>query len=125
MTDPLLPGLVQIHNLVFDCIIGILPQERVELQPLWLDLDLTIDFAPSAASESVADTVNYAAVSEQLEALAVSGQFQLVETFAVRACELLFAEHPLVQQIAITVKKPRAVAAAEHVGVFLQRTRPA
>ena len=115
-----LTGLVQIRNLTFDCIIGILPAERITPQPLLLDLDLQLDFAPAVASESVVDTVNYAAVSEQLEALAVSSQFQLVETFAARACELILVSHPLVQEVAITIKKPQAVAAAGHVGVFLK-----
>ena len=123
MSTAQLTGLVQIRDLTFECIIGILPSERVQLQPLLLDVDLTLDFAAAAASENVVDTVDYAAVSEQLEKLAVESCFQLVETFAARACELILAKHPLVQQVAITIKKPQAVAAAGHVGVFLQCSR--
>jgi len=118
-----LSGVVQIRALHINCIIGILPQERVTPQPLYLDVDLSVDFAAAAASDDIADAVNYAEVAERLQTLAVTGQFQLVECYVSRACEQLLAQWPVVTTVAITVKKPQAVAAAGHVGVFLERHR--
>ena len=43
MSEHSLPGVVQIRDLRFDCIIGILPQEREQSQPLLLDLDMELD----------------------------------------------------------------------------------
>lgn len=116
-------GTVVIRDLCFDCIIGILPHERISPQPLLLDVDMVIDFSDSIASENVVDTVDYAEISAALEQIAVDGQFQLVETFAAKACAHVIEHYSRVEQVKMTVKKPQAVANTAFVGVELVQQR--
>lgn len=118
-------GTVIIADLSIDCIVGILPHERVAEQPLWLDVELDLDFGPAAQSESVAFTVDYAAVSMALIDHIRHKQYQLVETLAVDCCQLILAAHPRVTRVKITVKKPAAVPAARYVGVVFEQRRSA
>ena len=118
-----LPGVIRIDGLQIECIIGILPQERLHPQRLELDAELQADFAAAAASDAVAHTVNYAEVGERLAALAVDGRFELVETLAARACELVLADYPAVDAVTVTLRKPDAVPAARSVGVTLEKRR--
>lgn len=116
-------GTVLIADLEVSCIVGILPRERVEEQPLFLDVEMDLDFGPAARSESVATTVDYAAVASQLTDWIRRKKYQLVETLAVECCREILAGHPRVVRVRITVKKPQAVPAARHVGVSFELRR--
>ena len=117
-------GTVGLQGLRIRCIIGILPQEREAEQDLVLDVALDQDFAPSAHSESVDDTVDYAVVAELLTELATRKRFQLIETFAEQAAALLLDRFDRVTSARIEVRKPAAVPAADAAYVRLERSRP-
>ena len=116
-------GTIRIEALRIDCIIGILDTERVTPQRLLIDVELDADFAAAAASDDVADTVNYAEVAERLTALAVQGQFRLVERFVSRACALLLGSYPRLQRVRMTARKPDILKNTQSVGVSLEICR--
>lgn len=116
-------GTVLIAELAIDCIVGVLPPERVSEQRLVLDVELDLDFAAAARSESVATTVDYSAVAAWLTAHVRRAKYRLVETLAVECCRGLLAQHPPVSRVRVTVKKPGAVEAARFAGAVFELRR--
>ena len=59
------PGgdLIRLHGLRVVGTHGVLPEEKRRAQPFEVDLDLSVDLAPAATSDHLADTVDYAAVA--------------------------------------------------------------
>src|ERR1041384_2908941 len=73
-----------IRDLRVEALIGIHPRERHVLQTLSVDLDIGLPSEAVFTSDKVADTIDYEQVALRIRALAASGHFRLVETFADR-----------------------------------------
>lgn len=116
-------GTIELERLEIDCIVGIHPFERVQEQKVFLDVLLDIDFAPAAASENVADTIDYTEVAAALADLVRTRRYQLIETMAVEGVELLLSRHPQVERAEIAVHKPAAVPQARDTVVRFGRSR--
>ncbi len=112
--------IVYVRNLVFDAIIGVLPQERVTPQPICVSLELSVDTQTAAESENLNDTLDYAFLAEAVEALAIEQQCLLVETLAQQIAGLALAQ-PRVEAVRVSVGKPNALQKAELVGVEIYR----
>lgn len=132
MTDPdqpLAPPLpatqstdrILVQGLEFETIVGILPAERENPQPVRIDLVLEVEsFRLAVESEHIDQTVDYARVSQRIIEIVREGRFQLVETMAERCCEALLAEFP-VHRVSMRVIKPHALVEAAGVGVEITR----
>ena len=116
-------GTVFLQGYRFQCVIGIIPEERRKGQPVCLDVELDVDFSAAAGSDHIDDTVNYAEVGAALKNLALEREFQLVESFAAEGCDLILAMDHRIERVRITIRKPQAVAEADAVGVILERRR--
>ena len=73
-----------------------------------------------AASDDIAHTLDYKAVSKRVAAFVQSTGFGLVETLAERVAELVLAEFP-VSRVQLKLSKPGAVRGARAVGVIVER----
>ena len=116
-------GTTGLKGLHVDCIIGIYEHERVEEQALLVDVELDYDFARPAASDAIADAVDYDRVAGGVTRLARQRAFQLIETLAEEAARLLLAEFPQVQRVRLEVRKPAAVPSASCSFVRVERAR--
>ena len=58
---------------------------------------------------------------ERLEAWIRKEQFQLIETLAERACDLICKEWPQVKRCQVTIKKPSALPKARYAAVTAER----
>ncbi|HQS01599.1 MAG: dihydroneopterin aldolase [Halothiobacillus sp. 24-54-40] len=116
---------ITIDQLEFDCIIGIYPHERAQVQPVQINLRLGVTPVSEAArADDIAATVDYQRVCEASMAVAQTGQFQLVETLALSIVAALFEQFPLAA-IQIKVSKPLALPYTQGVGIELMRRAPA
>lgn len=111
-----------ISNLQFQASIGVFDWEKQQQQPLEVDLELTTDISKAAASEQLGDTLDYAAISEQVVVLAQSQHHDLIETLAERIAQKLLDTYKL-HSLTLTLRKPGAVPAATSVGVRITRYR--
>ena len=118
-TTPL-PGEVLIGELLVHCIIGILPDERDRAQRLLLNVAMEVDMAAAAASDNIADTVNYAAVAQLLSGLAEQGRYHLVEAYLAAACRAVLAFDKRVRRVRIEARKPDILPNAAYVGAVLE-----
>jgi len=118
-------GSIGLEGLQIRCIVGIHPHERVEEQDLFVDISVDTDFTAAAETDRVEHTIDYAQIAEELTQLATARKFQLIETFAEESATLLFALFPEVSIIALKVRKPAAVPAANCSFVQIRRNREA
>ncbi|MEH6627232.1 MAG: dihydroneopterin aldolase [Motiliproteus sp.] len=112
--------IVYIKGLKAETVIGIYDWEREIRQQVTLDLELGTDIRNAAATEEVANTLNYKSISERLLAFIEASEFQLVETMAEQIAALILEEFP-VSGLKLRLGKPGAVPAADDVGVIITR----
>lgn len=116
---------VFIEALEIDCVIGIYDWERTIRQKVVLEIEMAFDNTKPAASDAIADTLDYKAVSKRMIAFVSESQFGLVETLAER-CAAIIREEFAVPWLRLKLSKPGAVTGARAVGVIIERgTRPA
>ncbi|GAA3910368.1 dihydroneopterin aldolase [Halomonas cibimaris] len=113
---------ILIEALEVDTVIGVYHWERTIKQRLSLDLELATDIRPAAATDDLALTLDYAAISERIQRFAAEHHFELVETFAERLVATLREEFGIAG-MALTLRKPGAVPAAANVGLNITRGR--
>lgn len=112
--------IVYISQLRADTVIGVYDWERSVRQSVLLDLELACDNRRAAASDRVADALDYAAVAARVVSFIEGSDFQLIETMAERVAAIILAEFG-VPWLRLRLAKPGAVAAAREVGVVIER----
>ncbi len=113
---------VFIEALEIEALIGIYDWERRIRQPLLFDIEMAFDNRVPAASDDIADTLDYKAVSKRLVEYVSQSSFGLVETLAERCAEIVLAEFG-VSHVRLKLSKPGAVRGARAVGVLIERGR--
>jgi len=113
---------ILIKDLMLRCILGLSAEERREKQDVLINLILWTDTRAAAATDNIADTVDYSVLKKQIIGLVEQSQYHLAETLADRIAALCL-EQPPVQQVQVTVEKPTALRFAHSVGVEIIRTR--
>ena len=111
---------IYIKGLRAQAVIGVYEWERHIRQTLVLDLALASDTVRAAASDDVADALDYAAISRRVLALVEASQYQLIESLANDITRVVMREFG-VAWLRVRVSKPGAVAEAEDVGVIVER----
>ena len=101
---------VLIEGLQVEALVGVYAHERDAVQPLLLDIELGYDNRKPAASDDVADTLDYAAVCARVRQLVAEREPQLLETLAeVLATDLLRSFAAITAKVRI--RKPLGLAA--------------
>lgn len=113
---------VFIEGLEIEALIGIYDWERRIRQPLVFDVEMAFDNRKPAATDDIADTLNYKDVSKRLIDFVSQSDFGLVETLAERCAEIILGEFD-VAQVRLKLSKPGAVRGAKAVGVIIERSR--
>jgi dihydroneopterin aldolase len=98
---------VSIRDLAVQAVIGVHPWERETEQTLIFGVDLAVDVRSAAASDDLANALDYSAVAGTIAEVARAGRFRLIETAAERVAERLLADYP-VGRIRLEVRKPIA-----------------
>ena len=114
---------VFIEGLEIEALIGIYDWERRIRQVLRFDLEMAFDNRVPAATDDIADTLDYKAVSKRLIEFVGQSDFGLVETLAERCAAIVLDEFG-VQWLRLKLSKPGAVRGARAVGVVIERSRP-
>jgi len=110
--------------LTAEAIIGIYDWEREVRQRVEIDLELWVDLAAAAQSDSIDDTLNYKLVAKRVLAFVQESRYRLVEALAGEIARILLAEFP-VARVRVTLHKPGAVRDSRDVGVIVERGRDA
>ena len=109
-----------LRELKIDTIIGIWEWERRIRQTVVIDLEMSADIAKAAATDEVADTLNYKLVAKRIQGFVADSSFQLVETLAERIAGIIREEFD-VAWVKVCVNKPGAIRGSKAVGVLIER----
>ena len=103
---------------------GVFDHERRDGQEFVVDIVLGVDTRAAAASDDLADTVDYGAVATEVTAIIEGEPLNLIEALAGRIADALLQQR-LVQAVEVRVHKPHApITVAFHdVIVTVVRTR--
>jgi dihydroneopterin aldolase len=111
-----------LHGLSVECIIGFIEWERRVRQTVVVDIEMPVDCARAAASDDVADTLDYKKVAKRAIEFIGASEFKLVETLAHRLALVILAEFG-VEWVRISLNKPGAIRNSRDVGVVIERSR--
>ena len=120
---------IRIRKLQFPVYLGVYDAEQTAPRPIVADIELGLDLARAAASDDLADTVDYDALSRAVrdacgaDASRPPRRYALVERLAADIADRCLAFDSRIRLARVTVGKPGAVAGAETVEVSLERHR--
>ncbi|MEK7338218.1 MAG: dihydroneopterin aldolase [candidate division NC10 bacterium] len=116
---------VLIEGLTFFGYHGVRPEEQRLGQKFRVDVELTLDLGRAAASDRVADTVNYEEICRLVLEVGKGRRCNLVETLAERIAAVLLKAFPA-QEVLVRVKKtsPPFDGTLTAVGVEIRRRAP-
>jgi len=104
---------------------GVMEHEEKVGQRFVIDMELSIDLAPAARSDKLADTVSYASIVETATRAFTTRNYRLVEAAAGAIADAVLSSFARVTAARVTVHKPHAPVAAVFgdVGVTVLRRR--
>lgn len=112
--------MIYIRDLEISTVIGIFDWERKIRQTVSLDFDFATDIRRAAASDNIADALDYKAITKRVISFVEKSEFQLVETLAERTAALVLEEFP-VSWLRLRLGKPGALRGSRDVGVQIER----
>lgn len=111
-----------LRDMRVETIVGIWDWERKIRQTVSIDLEMAADIRKAAATDNIADTLNYKSVAKRLQAYIGDSSFQLVETMAERVAGIVLDEFDIAW-VSVTVNKPGAIRGARDVGIRIYREK--
>ena len=112
--------IIFIKNLTMKAIIGILPNERIEEQPISISVDIYLNTQRASKSGLLTDTIDYALIAKKLISLIKKQKYYLIEK-AAEDCASMILDYSLVQKVCIRLSKPTAIESAENAGICIIR----
>ena len=109
-----------LRDLEVEATIGIYEWEKRIRQKVRIDLEMAIDIAKAAASDSIEDTLNYKAVGKRVAQFVEDSRYELVETLVEKIAEILLNEFQI-PWVKVTLSKPGAVRGSKDVGIVIER----
>jgi dihydroneopterin aldolase len=87
---------------------GLYDSEREIGQPFVVDVVLKLDLEKAGKTDEIDYTVDYNDIAVLIHNEIVGPPMKLLETLAEKICNKIFAAYQLVEEIEVTVHKPRA-----------------
>ncbi len=108
--------ILKLNHIDVACVIGERADERDRLQSLQIDVELTI---PDTAGRTdlLADTVNYASLTEEIRRALIAAKCQMIERAAQIVLDLLPTK-----RARVVVTKKGAIPFLESASVVLEKT---
>lgn len=110
-----------VRDLLVRGIVGINDWEREARQDILINLELEHDLAAAAASDDIADALNYRTLTKEIVAYVEGSSHFLIERLA-DAIARICLEHGA-RAARVRVEKPGALRFAASVGVEIERRR--
>jgi len=101
--------------------VGVPDAERAQPQRLLLTVEMESDFSTAAKTDSIADTIDYFAVTQRLLKFGEGKSWKLIEKLAADIANAILSEFKP-QSVTVEVKK-FVIPQARHVSVAVTRKR--
>ena len=113
---------IRIRNLKLNTVIGVNDWERTIRQDVIVNITFDYDATAAAASDRIADAIDYDTLAGSLAAICERSQFQLIEALADALLRDVM-RIPAVHRAVVCVDKPGAIRQADSVSVELAAER--
>lgn len=114
---------ITIADLEVHYCVGVPDEERARPQRLLLTVEMQFDFSTAAKTDSIADTIDYFAVSQRLLMFGEGKSWKLIEKLASDICGMVLSEFRP-ETVSVEVKK-FPIPRAQYVSVLVaQKARP-
>lgn len=113
---------ILIKNLRVHGIVGVYEEERITPQGILINITLFTDTRQAAQSDSLADCVDYDALSQKVKKHTEGVKRFTVEALAEDIAQLCLAEKG-VEKVRVRVEKPQAIEFVDSVGVEIKRAK--
>lgn len=111
---------ISVRGITADCIIGDLPWEREQRQPIRCDVELGVDTRCAGKSDTLADTINYLAVGTETVRFLQTSRYEMLEALAEGIATMILERfHP--QRVTIALWKKAHFPSAHEVSVRITR----
>lgn len=104
---------IELRGLRLAGVVGVLPHEQAQAQPLELDLDVHLDLAPAGISDDLGDTVDYGALCDVAERVVGATRYGLLEALAEHLARDLLAADERIDAVTVSVRKLRPPVAQQ------------
>ena len=112
---------VSVRDLSVSAVIGVHDWEREIEQTLIVSVDMAADVRTPAATDDLADALDYSAVATMIATVVREGKFHLIETAAERVVERLLADFPITW-VRLELRKP-ITNDGYTAAIIIERTR--
>lgn len=99
------PASITLQNIQMYARHGVLPEERLLGGRYEADVTMAYDTAGAAATDDLAQAVDYTAVADCVYRVLSGNSFKLIETAAMETLKAILAEFPAVEQCGIRLRK--------------------
>jgi FolB domain-containing protein len=113
---------LSIVDLLLRTVIGDNEWERDVRQDVVINLSLEFDASKAAASDALADTVNYKQLKRKIIAEVENSRYRLIEKLAARVLAIVM-EDSRVTSATVRIDKPQALRYAKSVAVEMSNKR--
>jgi dihydroneopterin aldolase len=100
-------SVIYIKDLVVEARHGIHEHEKAKSQRFIINLELTVDLTRAAASDDLADTLNYSELKQAIIDITQNNSFNLIERLAGAIADELLAD-TRIQKLSLAIDKPDA-----------------
>ncbi len=114
---------IRLEGLAVAARIGVYDWEKQKNTDLVMDLCLWADLSAAAASDDVAQTIDYAAVSALVQKVVLQRHYELIESLNQAIIDALFADFAKVQQVRVKTVKSDILPEVRQVSVEFTRQR--
>jgi 7,8-dihydroneopterin aldolase/epimerase/oxygenase len=111
---------VFVRDLELNANIGVYHREKGQMQPVRINLDLTVEETDGDIDDKLENVVDYGAVVDGIKAILAGGHLNLVETLAEKVATHCLADKR-VKVARVRIEKLKVLAEAQSVGVEIER----
>jgi dihydroneopterin aldolase len=112
---------VILRKLQVEAAVGLLDWERAQTQVLDVTCHVQIDASRAAASDSIEDTLDYAALREAIHAYCREHRFYLLEALADGLADHLLSAFAVAEAVRLRLIKPAIFPDADGAGVEIEK----
>lgn len=111
---------VFVRDLELNANIGVYHREKGQLQPVRINVDLTVEETDGDIEDRLENVVDYGAVVDGIKQILAGGHLNLVETLAEKVAAHCLADER-VKVARVRIEKLKVIAEAHSVGVEIER----
>ena len=102
---------------------GVLEHEAKNGQDFFVDLEISLDLTKSSKSDDLKDTIDYGSLADLVVEEITGERVELIEKLAGRIADRIKGQFAEIENIAVTVHKPKAPVSAQVADISVTITR--